>query len=212
MKVKVISLSLLLILFCSYQTLLGQYTVKDILKEIRQVKVVKEWQKDITNNSIKYTLTDTMVLCSYPISPVRRDRIPALRSYKLELRFENNWSRARIKEVKIANAKILVKIKKRIIAYCESINWATKTNEEWINERPLDFVFLVNDWTHQEKKALDRIKLVPNFIYKGVGIFADVNTICLITESKEKMAKELFSKLEVFGIKRHLLGWHNKKY
>jgi len=190
----------------------GQHTVKAFINTLEQIDLPKKWKTQTTDNSITYMLRDTLVFCPYPINPTRRGGIPQLRTYKLMLTLEADWDKVKIKKVKSQNASRLASIKKRIIAYCDSIQWKVMANEHWINERPLDFVYVVKNWTSQEKALITQIKRIPNFIYKRIGIFADVNTICLIPDEKQKMLDNLFSKLKVFGIRSELLGWHNEKY
>jgi len=195
-----------------HQEATGQHTVKALINNLEQIDLHKKWKTQITPHSITYILRDTLVFCPYPVNPIRRDGIPQLRTYKLMLTLEANWDKAKIEQVKSQNAPRLTILKRRIIAYCDSIQWKAMTNEYWINERLLDFVYIVKNWTSQEKALIAQVKRIPNFIYKGIGIFADLNTICLIPDEKQKMLDNLFSKLKVFGIRSELLGWHNEKY
>ncbi|OJJ21109.1 hypothetical protein BKI52_11105 [marine bacterium AO1-C] len=209
---RVAILTLWLLSMTTHQKAVGQNTVKALIKNLKQVDIHKKWKTQTTAQGITYILRDTMVFCPYPVNPVRRDGIPGLRTYKLTLTFEANWDTPKVREVKKRNAPMLATIKKRLITYCDSIHWRAMTNKIWINERPLDFTYIVENWTNEEKIIIARVKRIPNFIYKGIGIFVDTNTICLIPEKKQKMLEDLFTKLRAYGIRSELLGWHNEKY
>ena len=193
--------------------LTAQNRQEKFIKSIIAINLNENWTIEQDSNIVRFLFTDTMALCQYPISPVHFfDDTTVANTYKLELTFEKSWTKHKARKIQKENAVMIDKVKKRIIDYCESINWRTKTNREWVEQEPMRYAFLVPDWTAKEKEMLKSIKRIPNYIINKVGIWIELNTLCVKPKRKNTQLQILFKHLNGLGIDTNLFQWYNEKY
>lgn len=68
-------------------------------------------------------------------------------------------------------------------------------------ENPTRYSYIVKNWSAAEHEMIDQYKRgLPKNIINGVGVFVWVNTLCVLPERKNKLIRELDSKLCMLGI------------
>lgn len=61
-------------------------------------------------------------------------------------------------------------------------------------------MYLVKNWSQSDKQKIAEIKPIPAEIIKRVGVFVNVNTLCVLAERKNILIRELYTKLLKVGI------------
>lgn len=192
----------LLVICTSLQSSFAQGDMEDLKNKVMDLALSQSWRVNSNSDKIIFEMTDTMELCGrYDISPLMHSDTLAINTYKVELTFEDNWTKKRIKLTQKRNEELTEYIKGRIIRYGDSLNWKMpKTNKQSVLEDPMRYMYVVKNWSESDKQMIAQIKLLPVDIIKGVGVFVNVNTLCVMPERKNILIRELHSGLLKLGI------------
>jgi len=191
----------------------AQEDIEKLKSKLLSLTLPQAWQIKRDSNKIRFEMTDTMALCQYDISPLRNFDTSTLSTYKLELTFEANWTKKRLKRTQKRNEELIEYIRARLISYGDSLNWrGVKTNKRWVEENPMNYLYIMNNWTESEKEMIAKVVRLPNDIVDNVGVFVWVNTLCVVPERKDQLILELYSQLNILGIHTENFNWRNEKY
>ncbi|WP_028980451.1 hypothetical protein [Sporocytophaga myxococcoides] len=192
----------LLVIFISFQYSFAQKDIEDLKNKVMSLDLSQSWRINSSSDKIILEFTDTMELCGrYDLSPLRLSDTSATNTYKVELSFENTWTKKRIKLTQKRNEELIAYIKARIIRYGDSLNWKMpKTDKQSILDNPMSYLYVVKNWSESDKQMIAQIKPLPTDLINRVGVFINVNTLCVMPERKNTLIGELHSALLKLGI------------
>ncbi len=168
--------------------------------------LTSKWEINIIDsNIIEYAFTDSIDLCwAQDLSPIYYYCLDTLtiRTFRLKLSFESGWNKKRIKDNKFENEVKIDKIRRRLIAYGDSINWNFyKNSKQLVESKPLNYIQFIKNWTQDELTMLASIQKLPFDLYKGYGVFIKSNAGYITPSRKQQDIDALYLQLQEMGIK-----------
>lgn len=206
-------ISLILILFSCIS--FAKSNCDKLLEDYSQVNINRQWELRETENSLTFSLTDTMGLVSGHLSPVwfdSKNDPNELNTYELIISVESNWTMQLYEDVYSQNNLIIDSLRQRVLSYYDSTNWYVKVSRRTVELNPNKYFHLVKNWSSEELALIDELRELPNTIVDGCGVYYKSNAVGIINFKQSKWLVELISQLTTKGLRFANINWRDPNY
>jgi len=149
---------------------------QNIVDQISKNDSLNDWIYSNQNNTIRWTMIDTIHLGGGCCGPdIRILDFEKIDTVLLTLRCENGWNKEMIDSFRRLNVEIIDVLSKELISYCDDIDWRIKINKESFTEYPYNTLTSYYKFSKKGKYNIVNVVRLPDTTINNVGIFVDLS-------------------------------------